>query len=117
MEQTKKSKGGRPKLPFSQKRQYHKTVKMNTKEYYTLMSKAKAAGMSMPKYLRECCMSSTIVARINKEETDIMRKLCGMANNLNQLAHTANISGYRGESGRYAGISEKIIDIINKITK
>ena len=117
MEQSKKSKEGRPKLSPSQRKQYHKMVKMNTKEFYTLMSKAKAAGLSMSAYMRACCMSSTIVARINKEEAGIMRELCGMANNLNQLAYKANLSGYSGEAGKYAGMSEKIIDIINRLIK
>lgn len=110
-----KSKGGRPRLDLTVRRRYRVVVKMNTKEYYTLRSKAKEAGMRMQEYLRRCVFSSTIVGRISLFENDFVRQLSGMATNLNQLAKDANTYGYVKDADSYSHMSENIITIINKI--
>ena len=79
MEQKRKfdrrNKGGRPKKEAADKLKYRLTVKMATSDYYTLKGKA-------------------VKERLTPEHTDYVRKLCGMANNLNQLAHKANAAGF-----------------------
>lgn len=46
-------------------------------------------------FLLLCAMKSCHVKeRLMPEHTDYVRKLCGMANNLNQLAHKANAAGF-----------------------
>ena len=35
-----------------------------------------------------------VIERLTVEQADFIRKLCGMANNLNQLAHRANAEGF-----------------------
>ena len=65
----RRNKGGRPKKGAADKLKYRLTVKMATSDYYTLKGKARSAGISV-------------------------RQLCGMANNLNQLAHKANAAGF-----------------------
>ena len=71
MEQKRKfdrrNKGGRPKKGAADKLKYRLTVKMATSDYYT---------------------------RLTPEHTGYIRQLCGMANNLNQLAHKANAAGF-----------------------
>ena len=71
------NKGGRPPKSTTDKLKYRVTVKLATPDYYTLKSRARSAGISASEYLRE-----------------YIRKLCGMANNLNQLAHKANAGGF-----------------------
>ena len=66
----RRNKGGRPKKGAADKLKYRLTVKMATSDYYTLKGKARNAGVSAGEFL------------------------CGMANNLNQLAHRANAAGF-----------------------
>ena len=87
MEQKRKfdrrNKGGRPKKEAADKLKYRLTVKMATSDYYTLKGKARSAGISGGEFLRECMRSSHVKERLTPEHTDYVRKLCGMANNLN----------------------------------
>lgn len=98
MEQKRKfdrrNKGGRPKKEAADKLKYRLTVKMATSDYYTLKGKARGAGISAGEFLRECMKSCHVKERLMPEHTDYVRKLCGMANNLNQLAHKANAAGF-----------------------
>ena len=76
----RRNKGGRPKKGAADKLKYRLTVKMATSDYYTLKGKARNAGVSAGEF--------------TPEHTGYVRQLCGMANNLNQLAHKANAAGF-----------------------
>ena len=95
MEQKRKTgnrnKGGRPKKGAADKLKYRLTVKMATSDYYTLKGKA---GISAGEFLRRCMKDGQVKERLTPEHTDYVRQLCGMANNLNQLAHKANAAGF-----------------------
>ena len=51
---------------------------------------AERHGLSMAVFARLKSLDHKIRARLTSEEVDFYRKLAGMANNLNQLAHAAN---------------------------
>lgn len=87
-------KGGRPVKGAAEKLKYRITVKMATEDYYLLRSKAKSAGVSASEFIRGCIKNGGVKERLTKEHGDLIRKLCGMANNLNQLARKANADGY-----------------------
>lgn len=91
---TDRNKGGRPKKAATEKLKYRTTVKMATEDYYLLKSKARAAGVSVSEFIRGCIREGGVRERLSKEHGDLVRKLCGMANNLNQLARKANAEGY-----------------------
>lgn len=116
MRDKSKRKGGRPRLSRAEKRQYVKVVKMNTKEFYMLKSKADIAGMTMTEYLRACIDSTNVIQRIRPEEMDYIRKLIGMSTNLNQLAKQANTFGYNSDGKKYSELSGKIAEIITMIS-
>lgn len=88
------NKGGRPVKGAAEKLKYRVTVKMATEDYYLLKSKAKSAGISASEFIRGCIREGGARERLSKEHGDLIRKLCGMANNLNQLARKANAEGY-----------------------
>ena len=88
------NKGGRPVKGIAEKLKYRITVKMATEDYYLLKSKAKLAGVSASEFVRGCITEGGVKERLSKEHGDLIRKLCGMANNLNQLARKANAEGY-----------------------
>ena len=86
-----KNKGGRPKKGAADKLKYRLTVKMATSDYYTLKGKARSAGISAGEFLRRCMREGQVKERLTPEHTGYV---CGMANNLNQLAHKANAAGF-----------------------
>ena len=91
----RKNKGGRPVKGAAEKLKYRVTVKMATEDYYLLKSKAKSAGVSASEFIRGCISEGSVRERLSKEHGDLIRKLCGMANNLNQLGTKGERRGLR----------------------
>ena len=89
-----RNKGGRPQKGAADKLKYRLTVKMATSDYYMLKGKARNAGMTAGEFLRGCMRDGQVKERLTPEHMGYIRQLCGMANNLNQLAHKANAAGF-----------------------
>jgi len=83
-------KGARSSKGNSQKKGYRVNVKMATEEWNTLKAKALDAGITISDCIRRSIVNAIIKQRLTSEIHDLIRKLCGMANNLNQIAHKAN---------------------------
>jgi len=111
------NKGGRPTKSNIEKRNYRVNIKMNTEEYYTLKARASEAGTSLSDFIRLIIVTSEIKQRLSPELLDLVRKLCGMANNLNQIAHKANTTGYREARIEYLFLAEKIDNLLDLIQK
>ena len=107
--------GGRPPLKIEENLNYRISVKMNTKQYYTLKTKAQSAGMSMPEFVRVSIFKTNIIPRLSKDEAWLIRQLCGMANNVNQLAHKANAEGYFMVAREWEQKTVLIDELINRI--
>ena len=117
MIKTEHKKGGRPTKGATEKKKYRITVKLTTEDYYTLKGKAKNAGTSMSEFVRKVLEKGNIIERLTVEQADSIRKLCGMANNLNQLAHRANAEGFHAVAPFHKIIIGKIDEILNLIRK
>ena len=87
------NKGGRPAKSLAEKRKYRLSLKLNTKEYFELKSKAKIACKNRCDFLRELILSRDVKQRFSSEQIAILRKIGGMANNLNQLVKLAHVQG------------------------
>ena len=131
------NKGGRPVKGATEKLKYRVTVKMATEDYYLLKSKAKSAGVSASEFIRGCIFSlydrsnnggvsasefirgciteGGVKERISKEHGELIRKLCGMANNLNQLARKANAEGYASVFVTCRTLMIEIDNLVNRI--
>ena len=59
---------------------------MDTEEYYTLKAKARDTGINRSEFIRLCIRSSVVKQRLTSELMAYIRQLCGMANNVNQVA-------------------------------
>lgn len=68
-------------------------LKLTEQDYNSVKEKAEKLGMSATQYVREMTLKGSIKSRFTLEELDLMRKLAGMANNLNQIAKQANKYG------------------------
>ena len=115
MIKTEYKKGGRPTKGVAEKKKYRITVKLNTQDYYTL--KAKRAGVTMSEFVRKVLDKGNIIERLTVEQAGFIRKLCGMANNLNQLTHRANAEGFHVVAPFHKIIIGKIDEILNLIRK
>ena len=109
------NKGGRPVKGVTEKLKYRITVKMATEDYYLLKSKAKSAGVSASEFIRGCVTNGGVKERLSKEHGDLIRKLCGMANNLNQLARKANAEGYASVFLPCRTLMIEIDNLVNRI--
>ena len=109
------NKGGRPVKGAAEKLKYRVTVKMATEDYYLLKSKAKSAGVSVSEFIRGCITGGGVKERLSKEHGDLIRKLCGMANNLNQLARKANAEGYASVFVPCRTLVIEIDNLVNRI--
>ena len=109
------NKGGRPVKGTTEKLKYSITVKMATEDYYLLKSKAKSAGVSASEFIRGCVTEGGVKERLSKEHGDLIRKLCGMANNLNQLVRKANAEGYTSVFLPCRTLMIEIDNLINRI--
>jgi len=109
------NKGGRPRKLAGEKMNYKVTVKMSTVEYYTLKGKAKEAGVSLSEFVRNSVMKTLVVQRLTPEIHAELRKLTGMANNLNQIARKANALGYDHIRTEYLFLADKIDRLLNKM--
>ena len=117
MIKTEYKKGGRPTKGVAEKKKYRITVKLNTQDYYTLKGKAKSAGVTMSEFVRKVLDKGNVIERLTVEQADFIRKLCGMANNLNQLAHRANADGFHVVAPFHKNIIIKIDEILNLIRR
>lgn len=85
-------------------------------EYMALKKRAKDAGVSLSKFARSVLLTGKVVQRISKSDADILRKLSGEANNLNQLARTANREGFKNVASDIINLRGIIIGIINQLS-
>jgi len=87
------AKRGRP-AKEKEKLNYSINLKLTEDDFKTVGEKAAKVGMKPTQYAREMTLKGGVKSRFTIKELDQMRKLSGMANNLNQIAKKANISGY-----------------------
>ena len=117
MTKTEYKKDGRPTKGVAEKKKYCITVKLNTQDYYTLKGKAKSTGVTMSEFVRKVLDKGHVIERLSVEQADFIRKLCGMANNLNPLAHRANAEGFHSVAPFHKIIISKIDEILNLIRR
>ncbi len=88
-----KTKKGRP-AKGNEKLSTSINLKLTEEDFKTVKEKAEKLGMKATRYVREMTLKGGIKSRFTLEELDLMRKLAGMGNNLNQIARQANKSGF-----------------------
>ncbi len=79
------------------KRNHVIPVRLNTKELRFLEEQVEKSGLSREEYIRSIVMGGEVRARPCEHHTELLRKVSGLCNNANQLAHVANGCGMAGE--------------------
>ena len=75
------------------KRNHVIPVRLNTKELRFLEEQVEKSGLSREEYIRSIVMGGEVRARPCEHHTELLRKISGLCNNANQLAHVANAAG------------------------
>lgn len=88
-------------------------LKLTEADFNKIREKAGKLGMKATQYVREMVLKGSVKSRFTLEELDLMRKLAGIANNLNQVAKKANQAGYIMEAIEIMKIMNQIKSILN----
>ena len=75
------------------KRNHVIPVSLNAKDLRHLEEQVKKSGLPREEYLRTLIMGGEIHAKPCEHHAELLRKIAGLCNNANQLAHAANASG------------------------
>ena len=107
-----KPKRGRP-AKEKEKLNFSINLKLTEVDFNSVKDKAEKLGMKATRYAREMVLKGRVKSRFTLEELDLMRKLSGIANNLNQIAKKANQAGYIAESINIMGMMIRIKRILD----
>lgn len=94
------------------KRRHVIPLRLTEKELQYLNRQAEQSGLSREKYLRALIMGETIRPRPCTHHENLLRKVAGLCNNANQVAHRANSTGVAGQES-----VDKMIQISQEIWK
>jgi len=86
-------KGGRPKLESYKKRRHQYKLSYNDSEQEIAEAKAKENNRTFKRWLHDAPLELKGKPHLDEENTGYVRKVAGMANNVNQIAHKANAEG------------------------
>ena len=78
------------------KRNHVIPVRLNAKELRFLEEQVEKSGLSREEYIRSLVMGGEVRARPCEHHAELLRKISGLCNNANQLAHVANSTGFAG---------------------
>lgn len=76
------------------KRNKQVIIRLTDKEYETLHTKADTAGISMNLFIRRLIDGCKIRPRPPDSYKELAREIAAVGNNLNQITHLANSTGY-----------------------
>lgn len=111
-----KNKGGRPPEKRSRLRIKVISTRLTLLEYLAIKREAENCNLSLSDYLYQLLKQGQIVPRISPEEMDILRKLSGQSNNLNQLTKLANTGGILFVVPELLELKKIIIHLINHLS-
>lgn len=98
------------------KRSHVIPVRLNTKELRHLDESSSRSGLSREEYLRSLIAGAEVKAKPCEHHADLLRKIAGLCNNANQLAHVANGTGQAREESvqKMLRISKEIWRIVKE---
>lgn len=79
------------------KRNHVIPVRLNARELRYLDEQVERSGLNREEYLRTLIVGGEIRAKPCEHHAELLRKIAGLCNNANQLAHVANSTGTAGQ--------------------
>ena len=79
------------------KRNHVIPVRLNARELRELEEQVEKSGLSREEFMRSLILGAQVHAKPCEHHPELLRKIAGLCNNANQLAHVANASGMASE--------------------
>ena len=111
----KRNKGGRPKLEPERKKRYGVKVYFEEENYNKLVWKASVCKLPISRIIYEFAVNGSVKETVSPEVLTLMRRLSGMANNLNQLAKDSHTYGFIAIENDLLYMRDEIIKIIDSV--
>lgn len=99
-----KNQGGRPHKTDSQLRKKVVSTRVTETEYLKLLQEAERCCLSLSDFIYQILTIRKVVPRISQEEMNIIRKLAGQSNNLNDQSIEISFK-YKGRTKKIQGIT------------
>ena len=80
------------------KRNHVIPVRLNARELRELEEQVEKSGLSREEFMRSLILGAQVHAKPCEHHPELLRKIAGLCNNANQLAHVANGTGMAGEA-------------------
>lgn len=80
------------------------------------MKEAEQCCLSLRDFIYQILTDRKVVPRISQEELDIIRKLAGQSNNLNQLTKTAHSAGFETIILQLSELNKEIRELIKSLS-
>ncbi len=112
-----RNKGGRPKLPDSEKRSYPIKVNFDKANYAKLVRRSKRTGRPLSEIVYELAVNGYVKEPVPQGVAHALRALAGMANNLNQLTHLGHIYGPLHVADENRRLMTEISNLIIKLNE
>lgn len=106
--QTSSAGGGT--LTAKRKRPHQIALRLNDRELRHLNHQSNLSGLSREAFIRALIMGSELHPHPCTHHADLLRKVAGLCNNANQLAHRANSTGVAGQES-----IEKMIELTRRV--
>lgn len=81
----------------ARKRRHIVPIRLTEKELRHLNRQSSLSGLPREAYIRSLIMGAELHPRPCTHHADLLRKVAGLCNNANQLAHRANATGVAGQ--------------------
>lgn len=112
--QTPCAAGGHLNTPLGgesiRKRNHQIALRLNDQELRRLNQQSNLCGLSREAYIRSLIMGAELHPRPCTHHADLLRKVAGLCNNANQIAHRANSTGVAGQES-----IEKMIELTQRV--
>lgn len=112
--------GGHLNMPLGgeniRKRNHQIALRLNEQELRHLDRQSELSGLSREEYLRALIMGAELHPRPCTHHADLLRKVAGLCNNANQVAHRANSTGVAGQESvdKMTALAEEVYRLVGQ---
>nr|WP_207751497.1 plasmid mobilization relaxosome protein MobC [Gemmiger formicilis] len=98
------------------KRRHIVPIRLTEKELRHLNRQSNLSGLSREGYIRALILGAELHPRPCTHHADLLRKVAGLCNNANQLAHRANSTGVAGQESvdRMTALAAEIYRLVKE---
>lgn len=92
------------------------STRLDDKEHKIVITNCRYSGRKMSDYCRKALTGAKIRELAKPEDMALLRKIGGMATNLNQMAKRLNADGHKYESWQVVNVAKQISSLYNLLS-